>query len=183
MARGRCVTAVGGAVVVISVVSGCTAAEEDPQSPPSAPVAPSSGSPASDSPEQGALAAYEGMWDVIVENSRTTDPDLSTLERYAEGQALELAQHGLGAESDENAVARGEPEFSPEVVGLGEDEESAEIEDCMDSTGWLREDADTGELVEESPTSPIRRRIEATADSDALGWRVSKLRIFEQGSC
>ncbi|MBB6174941.1 hypothetical protein HNR23_005001 [Nocardiopsis mwathae] len=170
-----------GGVVLVVTLNACALGTEDEPLPTSEPSpAPSEAEP---SAEEAALEAYEGMWSVVVEISRTTEADSSDLDRFAEGQALELAQHGLGAESDENVVARGAPTFSPEVVSLDEREESAEIEDCMDSSEWLREDADTGELAEEAPDGPILRKIEATADYDGLAWRVSSLRIFEQGTC
>lgn len=137
-------------------------------------------SPSAPTVEELALEAYEGLWDVVVEQSRTTDPDYSALERYAEGEALELAEHGLGAESEEGVVARGEPSFAPEASAQGD---VVEIEDCVDSTAWLREDAESGELLEDVPEEPITRRLEATVSSDGLAWRVSDLRIWEAGSC
>lgn len=170
--------AMAGLLVVISTAA-CTASpEEAPQDEPSA----TSPSPsASPDPGEAVLDAYEGLWGVIVNASRTTDPDFSELDNYAEGQAAELAQHGLGAEAEEGVVARGAPSHDPEVTSL--EETSAEIEDCMDSSEWLREDAETGELIEESPSEPLLRKVEATAGFDGLVWRISEMRIYEQGSC
>lgn len=183
MTLGRSSAAMVGGALMLITLNGCAltgGGEPRPSPEPSRAPTPSE---TALSPEDAVLEAYEGMWNIVVENSHTTEPDFSALDRYAEGQALELARHGLGAESDENVVARGEPEFSPEVTSLDEQEESAEIEDCLDSSEWLREDADTGELVEKSPETPIRRKVEATATHDGLAWRVSRLRIFEQGTC
>jgi len=123
------------------------------------------------------------MWDVVVEQSRTTKPDYSELERYAEGDALALAEHGLGEESEEGVVSRGEPVFSPEVIEHDGGAEEVELRDCVDSSGWQREDAETGELIDEPPEEPIERRIDATVSNDGLAWRVSDLRIWEVGSC
>lgn len=165
------------AVVVVGVMVGCAPGgdgdvEQTPESSPQPSPSPE--------PEELALEAYEGMWDVVVEQSRTTDPDYSALERYAEGEALELAEHGLGAEAEEGVVARGEPSFAPEASAQGD---VVEIEDCVDSTAWQREDAESGELLEDEPEEPITRRMEATVSSDGLAWRVSDLRIWEAGSC
>lgn len=133
--------------------------------------------------EEAALVTYEAMWGVLVEESTHADPDYSGLGQYASGEALELVQYGLGVEAGEGVVARGEPTFSPEVVSI--DEEYVEILDCMDSTSWLREDIDSGELVEPSPEpeEQILRKIDAGVSFDGLVWKVSDLRIWEAGSC
>ncbi|WP_146165669.1 hypothetical protein [Murinocardiopsis flavida] len=170
-------------MLMMITLGGCALMSENEPSASPAPSGNPSPSKSTLSTEDAALEAYEGMWSIVVENSHTTEPDVTDLDRFAKGEALELAKHGLGAESGENVIARGEPEFSPEVTSVDEKNDSAEIKDCLDSTNWLREDADTGELIEEEPTSPIRRTVEATADYDGLTWRISQLRIFEQGSC
>ncbi|KOX23889.1 hypothetical protein ADL05_01805 [Nocardiopsis sp. NRRL B-16309] len=121
------------------------------------------------------------MWGVLVEESRNSHPDYSELEQYAQGDALELVEHGVGAEAEEGVVAQGEPVFSPDVVSA--EDTRVEIEDCMDSTGWLRVDIESGELVEPSPEEPIFRQIDAGVSFDGLTWRVSELRIWEIGSC
>ncbi|WP_460854733.1 hypothetical protein [Nocardiopsis coralliicola] len=170
------------AVVLAAVAAGCTGEVSNPSGPTSPEPGPSSASPSpSLSPEEKALDAYMGLWGVIVDASRTTDHDYAELDEYAEGQAAELAEFGLGAEADEDVIARGEPTHDPEVTSMSDD--SAQIEDCMDSTEWLREDAETGELVEDEPEEPIRIRVEATAVHDGLQWRVSEMRIYESGSC
>ncbi|GAB3474674.1 hypothetical protein GCM10027440_05420 [Nocardiopsis coralliicola] len=172
----------GAAVVLAAMATGCTGGASDPSGSTSPEATPTSASPSPPpSPEEQALDAYMGLWDVIVDNSRTTDPDYSQLDEYAEGQAAELAEHGLGAEAGEHVVSRGAPEHDAEVSAIEGD--TAQIEDCMDSSSWLREDAETGELVEEEPEGPLLRRVEATASFDGLKWRISEMRGYEPGSC
>jgi hypothetical protein len=165
---------------VIVAVMGCTPSDER-SAPPPEPSATLEETEEAPSPEEAALLAYESMWDVIVEESHDSNPDYSELEQYAQGDALELVEHGVGAEAEEGVVAQGEPAFSPDVV-LVEDTH-VEIEDCMDSTAWLRADIESGELVEPSPEEPIFRQVDAGVSFDGLTWRVSELRIWEIGSC
>ncbi|WP_159944000.1 MULTISPECIES: hypothetical protein [unclassified Nocardiopsis] len=166
-----------GVLLVGALVVGCTPSESEPDPRPSAPPEPTEQAP----PEDLALEAYTSMWDVLVEEARKPEPDYSQLELYASGDALALVEHGLVAEGDEGVIARGEPTFSPEVVSA--EDTHVEIEDCMDSTSWLREDAESGELVEPSPETPVLRRVDAGVSFDGLSWRVSDLRIWEIGSC
>jgi hypothetical protein len=165
---------------VIVAVMGCTPSNER-SAPPPEPSATLEETEEAPSPEEAALLAYEAMWDVIVEESHDPNPDYSELEQYAQGDALALLQHGLDAESDEGVISRGEPVFDPEVAST--EDNRVEIEDCMDSTTWLREDIETGELSEPSPESPLLSRVEAAATFDGLSWKVSELRIWELGTC
>lgn len=166
-----------GVIVLGGLLAGCAPQESEPAPAPSE-------SPALSEQQSGedlALEAYESMWNVLVEEARNKEPDYSALELYASGDALALVEHGLVAEADEGVVARGSPEFSPEVIST--EDTYVEVEDCMDSTSWLRENADSGELVEPSPESPLLRRVEAGVAFDGLAWKVSDLQIWEIGSC
>ncbi|WP_150236400.1 hypothetical protein [Nocardiopsis quinghaiensis] len=170
---------VTGVIVLGMLLIGCSPRESGPTPEPGPSESPEPSEQASG--EELALEAYESMWNVLVEEARNEEPDYSDLELYAAGDALALVEHGLVAEEDEGVIARGEPEFSPEV--LSAEETYVEIEDCMDSTSWLREDADSGELVEPSPESPVLRRVDASVSFDGLSWKVADLRIWEIGSC
>ncbi|WP_435107141.1 hypothetical protein [Nocardiopsis synnemataformans] len=164
---------------VMTASAACTTQGAEPDDPPSE--QPDASSPPEVSTEEAALEAYESMWSVLVEESHHVDPDYSDLELYASGDALALVEHGLNAEAEDGFVSRGEPTFSPEAAA--DDDELVTIEDCMDSTSWLREDGETGELVEPSPEDPILRQVDATVDFDGLSWKVTDLRIWESGSC
>ncbi|MEV6820982.1 hypothetical protein AB0M72_19730 [Nocardiopsis dassonvillei] len=166
-----------GVIVLGALLVGCIPQDSEPAPAPSDSPAPSE----QKSGEDLALEAYDSMWNVLVEEARNEEPDYSGLELYASGDALALVEHGLIAEADEGVVARGSPEFSPEVVSA--EDTYVEIEDCMDSTSWLRENADSGELMEPSPESPLLRRVDAGVSFDGLAWKVSNLRIWEIGSC
>ena len=168
-----------GVVLVGVVAVGCTPQQGEPDPGASEPTDHSAAP--EETAEHAALETYESMWDVLVEESHRAEPDYSGLELYASGDAFALVRHGLGAETEDGVVSRGEPTFSPEVVA--DEEDRAEIEDCMDSTAWLREDSETGELVEPSPEGPLLRRVDATVTFDGLSWKVTDLQIWEIGSC
>lgn len=155
---------------------GCSAPEEEAEVRPQ-----SSESVSEVTPVERALTVYQDMWALLVDEAGKSEPDYSDLQIYASGDALELVRHGVVAEEDDGVVARGEPSFSPEVVA--QEEDRVEIEDCMDSTNWLREDEETGDLVEPSPDDPIQRKIEAAVIHDGLSWTVHELRIWDSGTC
>lgn len=168
---------VAGGVCIGLVITGCTVQDDGAVEPAEEP----SPSETPVSPEDEALDAYASMWGVLVEESHHVEPDHSDLELYAVGDALALVQHGLGEEAEDGVISRGEPTFSPEVVTNEEDHVT--LEDCMDSTTWLREDSETGELMEPSPEDPLLRRVDATVTFDGLAWKVTDLQIWEIGSC
>lgn len=159
------------------LIAGCSGEEDGTTTPPAEP----SGTPSSPTAEDTALEAYEQMWGVLVDEARNQEPDYSTLQDYATGDALALVEQGVFAEADEGVVARGAPVLSPEVIS--KEDSRIEIEDCMDSSDWLREDGQTGDLVEPSPEEPLLRKIDAAVTFDGLSWKVAELQIWETGSC
>lgn len=159
-------------VVMTATSTACTSGEEstpEPEEPPSPPAP-------EEAAEDSALEAYEGMWDVVVEASHEGDPDPADLENYASGEALALMRQTLEGVAEDGAQAQGEPALSPEVLETAPEGEptSAEVLDCMDGTEWVED-----EETEESG----HRQVDATVETDGLSWRVSELRIWEQGSC
>jgi len=123
------------------------------------------------------------MWDVIAEQSHSSDPDTAALKPYATGQALEFAQSNLQERAADGVVARGQPSHSPEVTAVDGQNGTVEIRDCVNTTEWLQEDAETGELIDEKSDQPIRRQAEATVQADGLTWKVSELLLGQIGSC
>lgn len=133
------------------------------------------------SAEDLALEAYEDMWAVYVEASHSGESDPAELDRYATDQAAEHIRETLGERADAGEVARGEPVLSPEVGEVSDDE--IVVDDCVDVSEWVREDAESGELIEEQSEDPVQRRVEATAEYDGLSWRVSEFLIGQRDSC
>lgn len=167
----------GALLVAVAAASTACTAEDQPAPAPEEPSAPPS---PKDAAEQSALEAYEGMWDVVVEASHEGDPDPDDLENYATGDALALMRQTLESAAEEEDGFQGEPVLNPEVVELepSGEPESAELLDCVEGDEW------TG--TESSPESDDlggTRQVDATVEGDELSWRVSELRIWEQGSC
>lgn len=167
-------------MLAVLAVSGCASSPENDTTPMSSPAGEERASPEA---EEQALEAYTGLWQAVVEQARAGEVDEAELERYATGQALEFARQSLEERASAGEVARGEPSFSPETARVDQDTDTVEIQDCMDSTAWLREDAQTGDLIEEEPEGPVQRRVEASAEFDGLSWRVSELLLGQVDSC
>ena len=161
------------AVTSALVLTSCATQESDPESASSTPPA-LEASPSS-SPEESALEAYRGMWDVVAEGARegaVGHPDLSD---YASGQALELTTDML-----QGVTATGEPELAPEVVDteLEDSPSTVSIEDCVDSSDWLViEDGETTEVGER------RRLVSAEVVRAEERWLVDDLWLEDYGSC
>ncbi|MFC4866307.1 hypothetical protein [Streptomonospora arabica] len=163
------------------VLAGCTPSGNAPATP-SAPPSATQSSPSASADDQ-ALDAYNSMWDVIAEQSHSSDPDVTALEPYATGQALEFAQSNLEERAADGVIARGQPSHSPEVTAVDVEDGTAEISDCVDTTAWLQEDAETGELIDEKKEEPLRRQAEAVVQKDGITWKVSELLLGQIGSC
>ncbi|QVQ53366.1 hypothetical protein J4H86_06295 [Spiractinospora alimapuensis] len=160
--------------VLVVLVSAC--AQEHSETPE---VEEPESAPPSD--EELALEAYEGMWDVYIEASQEGEAAPSDLERYAMGQAAEHILGTLSERAEAGEVALGRPEISPDVGDVGDTE--IVIDDCVDSSEWLRGDAESGEALEDDPTEPLMRRVEATVVYDGLAWRVEEFLIGQRDSC
>ncbi|WP_157036374.1 hypothetical protein [Streptomonospora alba] len=172
---------VSGVVLAVFVAAGCTSSNDGPAAPTASPSQAKTSSPPSVADE--AMGAYTGLWGAITKQSRSTEPDLTALERYATGQALEYARDNLRGRAEDGVVAKGAPSHSAEIAEIDAEAGTAEIHDCMDSTEWLQHDAETGELIEEKPDEPIHRQVEATVHQNGLTWKVSDLLLGQIGSC
>lgn len=153
------------------VLTGCAEKGGDPPSE-SVRTPPELAAPAGTSPEEEALDAYRGMWDVVVEGSHdgaVGHPDLS---EYATGQALELTSAML-----RGVYATGEPQMSPKATEAAGSPPSVSIEDCIDDSEWT---------VQEEPGAEERsgrRSVTATVTAHGDQWLVEDLWFEDYGSC
>ena len=166
----------GVLLVAVAAASTACTAEDQPAPAPEESSAPPS---PEDAAEESALEAYAGMWAAVVEASHEGETDPDDLENYASGEALALMRHGLESAGDDGAF-EGEPDLNPEVVEREpqENPETVELIDCADGAEWTGGESSPSD---EPPTGT--RQIDATVTDDGLAWRVSELRIWEQGSC
>ena len=158
---------------VLLLAGACSVGQQDPRETSAPTSSPSSASPTL-SPEDQAIAAYEGMWDVAVDASRDASDDHPELEKYASGDAAELMRQGLrGVEKP----LSGEPKHHLEVLSTepSGDPTSVELRDCQDGSYWIPEG--------ESPSQEKDIRVDATVTRDALSWRVTEVRIWGPQTC
>ena len=195
MRRWRPQPLVAGLAGVLTVAAGCGGQASSPAAPPQQRErsASASASPASSSPSPtGSLAGvratvidtYLGMWHDYVDAARTQARDVEQLSQHAAGDAFEQLAGALAENRKENEVTRGDPQFHPKVVNLEpkKDPTRAKITDCADSSDWLQYDAKIGKRIKDQPAG--RHQIRAVVSKvPSGGWKVTKLRIGEVGSC
>lgn len=153
------------------------------EEPPSAPEPPPSAS-AADAAEEEALAAYRGMWEDMARAGESSDWRAPYLADHARGAALETITGSLYADHRNGLVTRGEPVLDPEVTSAEPPDEPSTVmvEDCGDSSDWLKYQADTGELAEGETGG--RRAITAEVERQADGaWQVTRFAVEGLGSC
>lgn len=125
------------------------------------------------SPEDLALDAYLGMMGALVDGASQGATEHPDLERFATGQALELANDMLTG-----ARTTGEPVLDPRIAAadLAADPPSIRIEDCVDDSRWLVEGGTAGD---EAAT----RLVEATATRQGDAWKIEELWLEDYGPC
>jgi hypothetical protein len=134
-------------------------------------------------PSAAAVAAYERYWRTVAEATTIPDPNYPELDEVAAGQALESARSLVQGGVDENRIGTGYPSHTAEVTEVYPTADPTElaIADCMDSTGWLVLDADSGEPIpdEEYGTSKVSALVERVDDR----WLVTEVLKQRIGSC
>ncbi|GLU47467.1 hypothetical protein [Nocardiopsis ansamitocini] len=163
-----------GCAVLLAACIGCSAAGIDDEEPasPEATLVNEAQSGAAETPEGAALAAYNGMWAVVVDASHAGETAPAELERYATGGALELMNQALQSAKISGEPPTGEPVLDPEVVMDGS--AKANVTDCVDDSQWS---------VDGQSSGGAPRRVDAGVGHDGLVWRVFELRIWEPGTC
>lgn len=107
--------------------------------PPPTWTAPPVSSPA-DVAMKVAVAAYAEMWQAMAHAGETSDWQSPELSHYATGEALATIIRSLYADHANGVVTRGAPANSPVARSAEppEDPTKVLIEDCGDSTYWLK---------------------------------------------
>ncbi|WP_160050073.1 hypothetical protein [Nocardiopsis sp. FR4] len=121
------------------------------------------------------MEAYRGMMRAVVDASLEGAVDHPDLEKYAQGQALQLTTEML-----DGATASGEPVLRPEVAesDLEGDPRTVVVEDCMDNTAWVLE----GQPPRDSAGTNTRLYTATVILVDGR-WKVEELWLGEQGAC
>ena len=188
----------GALAAAVLVLAGCddtaSSSGDDRQAQESSAASPrhesprESQSPSSQSPEQeakdAAVEAYEQMWADMAQAAETSDWRASYLPDHATGDVLQTITGSLYADHRNGVVTRGEPVLHPTVTSAepSQDPTTVMIEDCGDSTNWLKYEEGTDQLVDDEPGG--RQAIEAEVKRQDDGeWRVTRFGVWEVGSC
>jgi hypothetical protein len=104
------------------------------------------------SAEAAVLAAYRAYWGDIIAAGKTADWRSPRLDDHATGAALAAVRGHYRALKTLGLVSRGTVKLDPRVAELRGT--TALLEDCTDTSRFLRRDAKTGALRERPATEP-----------------------------
>ncbi|MFY7064699.1 hypothetical protein ACOQFV_02440 [Nocardiopsis changdeensis] len=123
------------------------------------------------------MDAYLGMMRALVDASLEGADDHPDLERFADGQALQLTRDMLAGH---DSVATGEPVLTPQAaeVDLRQDPPRVVVEDCVDETDWVMEGYESTSAGERST-----RLFVATVTEQEGEWKVGELWLGEIDGC
>jgi hypothetical protein len=137
-----------------------------------------------DQAKQVALTAYRGMWQDFVAAGTTSDWQSPKLGQYATGLALSTLSRGMYADHYNGLVTKGEPVLNPTVASVDPPANPVTVivNDCGDSTHFLKYRADNGQPANDGPGG--RQFIKATVQKQAdSSWKVTDFGIQPVGSC
>ncbi|MFJ5952521.1 hypothetical protein [Streptomyces noursei] len=118
------------------------------------------------------------MWRDFAKASETSDAASPVLRVHAAGGALELMKYSMRKAKQDQVVSKGAPKVDPQVVSATGQEVT--LRDCVDGTRWLLYKLN-GELENDVPGS--HTKADATVRFDGGTWKVSKLYLYQAGSC
>lgn len=124
------------------------------------------------------------MWHDFVVAGTTSDWQSTSLGQYATGIALTNMSRGLYADHDNGLITKGEPVLNPSVSSVDTPAAPKKIiiNDCGDSTHWLKYRADNGQLADNTPGG--RQSINAIVEKQADGsWKVTDYGVHDVGTC
>ncbi|WP_436499579.1 hypothetical protein [Actinokineospora sp. HUAS TT18] len=157
-------------------VSGCaqTATPDAPTSPPT---------PSTRSASEQAIESYVAMWSDFADAATTSDWQSPRLTDHATGTALTVITDALRRDKERGVVTKGRPTHNPRVSSQDPtgDRDMVRVEDCGDSSNWLKYRADTGALADDRPGG--RRAITAELVRAEGAWKVREFAVREVGTC
>lgn len=178
-------------VVTMSASLSATACAGTPAGPPQQPTqAPASSAPVAPPPspaeEAGRRASetYIGMWQAMARAAETSNWHSPELGTYASDAALTNITRSLYADHANGVVTRGRLATHPQAAWVEplEEPRTVRIDDCTDSTHWLKVFANSGQPVDDSPGG--RRSVTAEVLRQPDGsWRVTRFAVEGVGTC
>ncbi|MGP4115286.1 hypothetical protein ACTWP5_30865 [Streptomyces sp. 4N509B] len=190
MRRGACCAAI--AVLVLTACSDASSAGGDgsmeradssPSTPPAGSATPTPETVV-DRAKEAALAAYRGMWLDMARAARTSNWRAGYLADHATGDALTAITGSLYADHRNGLVTRGDPILYPTVSSVNppNDPTAIMIDDCGDSTNWLKYEEDTDQLADDEPGGRQAIIAEVKRQTDGI-WQVTRFAVQSVGSC
>ncbi|MGW8375389.1 hypothetical protein [Streptomyces sp. ODS28] len=134
--------------------------------------------------KQQAAKAYSAMWQDMAQAAETSDWNSPLLGRHATGDALLAMSRGMYADHRNGLITKGSPKNYPKVTSArpAEGPSTVRIDDCGDSTAWLKYRKKTGKLADTEPGG--RHSIQAEVTKQENGqWKVTRFAVAEVGSC
>jgi hypothetical protein len=172
------------ALAAVAVLGACSGGDDgSPSQSRTVSTTPAATSSPTPSGEGDALATYRGMWQDMVVAARTSDYQSPLLARHAAGPALAQIVQSLYRDKKSGLVTKGQPVLNPKVfeAALAADPPRVIVEDCGDSTNWLKYRVSTGQLQDDDPGG--RRLIKATVVSTGGQWKVVGIEVGGIGTC
>jgi hypothetical protein len=169
------------ALAFASVLAGCGGGSPDAQPTPTAssPSPIPSPTPSPTSTDQSTpVAAYRAYYAAVIEAGRTANWRSPALPATATGEALRTIVERLRRLATNGQTLRGTVRLNPTAEPVTGD--TATVEDCQDSSGWLvynRDGRPAGTGV------PRNDRVVATLVRVGNVWKVSDFPTFDQRGC
>lgn len=203
--RSGSAQAAAAGLLAVALLSGCSSDDDTPDSQGPESSASSSPSeeeeqttPPADPNEEAVLAAYQGYWDEYARavSEEALDDYVQAINEDTVGQtpladvtALQtqndVLEHVLNLDEGGRYMS-GEPErLAPEVAALDLDADipTAQVTDCLDVSGWLLHDRETGEQIEFPEERLVRYPLTADLENWEGTWRVTNAVPDEESAC
>ncbi|CRK57650.1 putative secreted protein/lipoprotein [Alloactinosynnema sp. L-07] len=163
-------------VIVAMHLGGCTQ-RATPNAPTSAP------STTTASAGEQAIESYVAMWSDFADAATTSNWQSPRLTDHATGPALSVITDALRRDKEKGVVTKGRPTHNPRVSSQDPtgDRDMIRVEDCGDSSDWLKYRADTGALADDRPGG--RRAITAELVRAEGAWKVREFTVRAVGTC
>ncbi|MGW1768266.1 hypothetical protein ACWCQL_30010 [Streptomyces sp. NPDC002073] len=183
--RRRILSATATASVLTALLAGCAEEKKTADAAPPKPSASPSPSADPKAAEKAALlGVYREFWDAQLKVYTTGSMRGTGIERVAGGKAYTKVQVTVLYHQQRGTVMKGKPRLSPKVTALNTSKNlhTATVTDCLDSTGYVQVEKDTGEPVK---LADANRRHVATYSALRHGgsWQIRDFDIDRDRTC
>ncbi|MGH3832871.1 MAG: hypothetical protein ACRDRS_20935 [Pseudonocardiaceae bacterium] len=138
-----------------------------------------------DADTKAAVGVYAGMWQAMAQAGETSDWQSPELDHYATGEALATIIRSLYADHMNGVFTHGAPTNSPVVrsVEPPQDPTTVLIDDCGDSTHWLKYRLWPERPAGGGPGGGLRFITAEVLRQPDGAWRVNRFAVQGLGTC